>query len=260
MKRSLWCGLLASVLAFQVWADCAPQQSLEPARVARVTDGDTLRLVDGRRVRLIGLNAPELRPQAEPLAEDARQYLSGRLVDGRVWLHAERAPKDGHGRHLMHAFDAEGRSLVEGLLAEGLGFLALFPPALAYADCFVEAEQRARMTGRGVWKESAFGPLPADGRLRSGFVRLQGEVLRVDTSRQAIWLQLRGQAVLKVNRADWRGFEKDPLPDWVGRRLEITGWLVDRQQGRQALPRGFSRWMMVLRHPSAVRLLPDPRG
>ena len=40
----------------------------ETARVARVIDGDTLALADGRHVRMLGINAPELAMRAPPLS------------------------------------------------------------------------------------------------------------------------------------------------------------------------------------------------
>ncbi len=39
---------------------CRPTGALQNVEVARVVDGDTVRLRDGRSVRLIGINAPEL--------------------------------------------------------------------------------------------------------------------------------------------------------------------------------------------------------
>ncbi|MGV6807200.1 MAG: thermonuclease family protein, partial [bacterium] len=45
---------------------CAPFAPGEPVAVSRVIDGDTLHLVDGRRVRLIGVNTPEMGHGDEP--------------------------------------------------------------------------------------------------------------------------------------------------------------------------------------------------
>lgn len=84
-------------------------------------------LADGRSVRLIGVNAPELahhgRP-AEPLAQQAQRRLAELLRDSgqRVRLVNGQQARDHYGRVLAHAFDARGRNLEEQLLAEGLGF------------------------------------------------------------------------------------------------------------------------------------------
>ncbi|MBF3305298.1 thermonuclease family protein, partial [Pseudomonas aeruginosa] len=57
---------------------CRPTGALQNVEVARVVDGDTVRLRDGRSVRLIGINAPELAHNGrttEPFAEAAKQRL-----------------------------------------------------------------------------------------------------------------------------------------------------------------------------------------
>jgi len=53
--------------AFFIWAvllALAATAAADTARVAKVIDGDSLRLSSGREVRLIGINAPELGPDA----------------------------------------------------------------------------------------------------------------------------------------------------------------------------------------------------
>ena len=62
------------------------------ATVAGVIDGDTVRLDDGRQVRLVGIQAPKLplgRPEFEPwpLADAAKAALAG-LIDGRKYSSA----------------------------------------------------------------------------------------------------------------------------------------------------------------------------
>ena len=58
------------------------------ARVIDIVDGDTLVLEDGRKVRLVGIQAPKLplgRPYVaiQPLADDARAALAELTLDAR---------------------------------------------------------------------------------------------------------------------------------------------------------------------------------
>ena len=74
-----------------VWAsECHTQDYDTAGWVSKVHDGDTIRLRDGRVVRIIGLNTPELsrdRQPAQPLSNDARQALKALLgVQRRVFL------------------------------------------------------------------------------------------------------------------------------------------------------------------------------
>jgi len=167
-------------------ADCRlPVNAGRPATVAAVIDGDTIRLANGRHVRFIGLNTPEMarddRP-AQPLAEEAADMLRRLLAGESLRLVVGRDPTDHYGRQLAHA----------RLLEAGLGFQVVFPPNLRFADCYRQAEARARAAGRGVWGEPAFRPVPV-ARLTprdTGFRRVTGTVSRVGESRTAFWLNL----------------------------------------------------------------------
>jgi endonuclease YncB( thermonuclease family) len=91
LRASLAGALLLCAIPSLAAPLCPADHIDEQVRVASMPDGDTLRLSDGRRVRLIGINTPEVahdgRP-AEPLAEEAHALLQ-RLVreaDGRLGL------------------------------------------------------------------------------------------------------------------------------------------------------------------------------
>ena len=104
-------GIWLSAAQAQVF--CPAPAALARVDVQRVVDGDTVRLEDGRSVRMIGLNAPEIgkkgRPD-EPFAVAARLRLQT-LVDaseGRVGLVPGRERKDHYGRTLAHLYGANG--------------------------------------------------------------------------------------------------------------------------------------------------------
>lgn len=129
-------------LAVVVW--CLPAAAVRqeipgpiPARVVEVIDGDTL-LVEARiwldqvvitRVRLAGVDAPEMRANCEPeraAARAARAYLGGQIADGaggdpagaRVVLHQVRWGKFA-GRVLARVTTSAGVDLAAALLAAG---------------------------------------------------------------------------------------------------------------------------------------------
>jgi micrococcal nuclease len=64
-------------------------------RVTVVHDGDTFTLVSGERVRLLGINAPEL---GNCYAEEAKQRLTG-LVEGKT-VRIEEEKRDTYGRRM----------------------------------------------------------------------------------------------------------------------------------------------------------------
>ncbi|EJT84889.1 nuclease [Pseudomonas putida S11] len=94
--------------------------------VRQVVDGDTLRLVDGRSVRLIGINAPEIGRNgrtSEPYAEAARQRLQAlvKASDGRVGLEPGVESKDKYGRTLAHIYGRNGEQYRSTAAQRGLG-------------------------------------------------------------------------------------------------------------------------------------------
>src|SRR5690606_30957160 len=144
---------------------CPPRKIDETARVAQVTDGDTLRLVDGRRVRVLGINAPELaRPGqagqafAEQARDAARQFLP---KNAQVHLMYDREQKDRYGRLLAHVYNHKRQSLSAMLLSRGMAFQVVVPPNLHDAECLARQEMRARTNALGIWKESSLRVRPA---------------------------------------------------------------------------------------------------
>ncbi len=112
--------LRASLTALQT-LDMARAEKVQVKK--RVPDGDGLKLMDGRRVRYLGLDAPEVAnygSPAEPFAREARDFNRLLLSKGPVILFPGRGPnQDKHGRLLRHVF-VNGRWLNAALLLTGL--------------------------------------------------------------------------------------------------------------------------------------------
>lgn len=235
------------------------QAESELAYWSRIQDGDSLRLADGMRVRLIGINAPELANEHgadQSLAQAARIAAENFLAQGeaiRLVYGSER--KDHYGRTLAHVYDSKGNSLEAELLARGLAFHIAVPPNLASAECLKKQENQAREKKLGVWRDSVWQTLKASEvtPAQAGFQILQGRVVKV-SSIGDVWLELDGPVVLKIAREERRYFDDANWHQWRGRRMEVRGWLVDRSDSR-AVARGFKPLVMRLRSPYAIRWL-----
>lgn len=221
-------------------------------------DGDTLQLADGRNVRVLGLNAPEMSGQRgrEPLAGEAtraaREFLAGEAV---VLVQPGPDPVDRYGRTLAHLFRAgDGSSLAQHLLSRGLAWQVAVPPNLAYLECLLAAEDSARRAGVGVWS--------ADYSSESG-VAQPGPGFRVLRTRiESIsfggswWLQTEDDFVIRVASADQPWFDRQEVARWRGAVVEVRGWMFDRR-GSAATSRGYAPWVLTLRHPSGLRQLAE---
>ena len=161
-------GLLvaAGVVVFLVWGSLAKTESaprlerrsstvLASGIVASVTDGDTIRLADNRRVRLVQIDAPE-RTSGECYAEKASAALSRLLPVGtevRLRLDPKLDARDAGGRHLAYAF--RGRTHVNLRLVE-LGAAAPYffrRGRGRYAVQLMRAARAAKTAGDGLWGE-----------------------------------------------------------------------------------------------------------
>ncbi len=213
-------------------AACTPPASADTVKVRQVYDGDTLTLSDGRRVRLIGINTPEMTSKTrpgEPLAIEARNRLRQLLFQhgNRVQIVVGKEPKDRYGRTLGHLWLPGDESITATLLREGYGWTITVPPNVGYLDCYQSAEETARERGNGVWKHSRYQPVQStDLKLSSsGFQRVRGAITRVNRGGGALWINLEGRFAVRIPEADLEWFPDPPERSWIGRKIEVRGWL-----------------------------------
>jgi len=98
--------------------------SYEEHHVIKVYDGDTLTLQTNDRVRLIGIDTPEIK-ESQPFAKEAKEFLSDQVLGQDIFLsfEANGDKKDRYGRLVAWVFVKEGErylNLNEGLVAAGL--------------------------------------------------------------------------------------------------------------------------------------------
>lgn len=136
--------------------------------VKRVIDGDTLRLETGEKVRLLGIDTPEMH-ESKKLYRDAqrtrqdirtiqkmgrRAYeFTKNLVEGkRVSLEFDVQKHDKYGRLLAYVYLEDGTFVNAKLIEEGYASLMTIPPNSKYADLFLKLYQEAREKKRGLWR------------------------------------------------------------------------------------------------------------
>lgn len=235
---------------------CPAPNPVDTFEVQRVVDGDTVRLKDGRSVRMIGVNTPETGKKGrsdEPFAVAARERLQG-LVDasgGRVGVVLGRESKDHYGRTLAHLYGANGENLEAQLLADGLGFQVAVAPNVDLVACQQNAERSARQARLGLWRQS---PVRSVAQIkRSGFAVVSAQVSKIERNRGGIWIELQNSLVLRIAPNLLKRFDSALLNRLQGQEIEVRGWVVDRSR-RGGLEKGQARWLLPLTDPGMLQL------
>ena len=125
--------------------------------VTYVHDGDTLYLDPGTggdelKVRLIGIDTPEIGEHAECFGAEARDRTRALLPEGTVvTVVTEAGPLDQYGRSLLHVYLADGTHVNRVLIDEGFAWAMFFDPNRAFEGEFRDAERAAEAAGVGLW-------------------------------------------------------------------------------------------------------------
>lgn len=128
-----------------------PPQS---ARVVEVIDGDTLVLAGGLKVRVLGIDAPEMERDGQPadfLAHQAKAALTGLTLNREVVLECDRLRYDRYGRLLAYVYLPD-RTLVNAeLVRRGMARVYAHDPNASHRETLLTAQREAIQAQRGIW-------------------------------------------------------------------------------------------------------------
>lgn len=150
-------------------AKAAPSPKVK-ASVARVIDGDTLKMSDDSRIRLIGVDTPELhysdklirdsrrthrdvkeiQAMGKKAADFTRQLCGGKTVD----VEFDVRKSDKYGRLLAYIYLEDGTFVNAKILEEGYGQVMTIPPNIKHAEYFLKLQQTAREGRKGLWADA----------------------------------------------------------------------------------------------------------
>jgi endonuclease YncB( thermonuclease family) len=233
---------------------CPASHYDESATVSSVHDGDTIRLEDGRKIRLIGINAPELARGDKPeqaFAANARNQLKQLIAsnDYQVKMVYGKERHDRYKRTLAHLFLPNNQNLQVALLKLGLATANVYPPNTAFSDCYRQVEQLARCQSLGIWSDENYTTKKST-ELEThtkGFNIISGQVERISESDKGIWLFLDGGIMIGIRTADLPHFDSNKLKSLSGQKIVVRGWLHPKNNVKKGV-----KFYLRLRHPSAI--------
>ena len=167
LKLAVLAGALVTMLTLVVAASATSATAAEPRlfTVAAVTDGDTIRLTNGERVRLVQIDAPE--SAEECYGSKAARVLAGLLPAGtKVKLEADPALDrvDRYGRLLRYIVKGSLNVNI-ALVSRGAATVWFFDGDRGrHASRLLSESKTAKRAGKGLWGDcpgTPFDPLSA---------------------------------------------------------------------------------------------------
>jgi micrococcal nuclease len=157
-------GLLLLLASLLILAGCTTEKPTvadpgrEVVKFVEIVDGDTAKFeIDGKvePVRFLLIDTPETRhPKLgkQPLGPEAKEFTNKLLSEAKeVSLEWDAEKRDKYNRLLAHVY-ADGKSVQEALLTEGLARVGYIYESRNHLDEYRKAEEIAQNAKKGVWK------------------------------------------------------------------------------------------------------------
>lgn len=142
-----------------------PASDAAPCTILRITDGDTVVCSDQRRIRLLGIDAPE-RAQ-KPFGARATGALAELLpVGSDAGVELDVRATDRYGRTLAYLYTPDGRMVNPEMVRRGFALVLTYPPNVRYVDDLQRAQREAHAAKRGLWATDAWACTPRDFRAK----------------------------------------------------------------------------------------------
>lgn len=231
--------------------NCTSNSFQETAKVAHIYDGDTIKLMDGRKLRLIGINTPERGRDGkkdDPFYLEAKNQLQQIIHknNNQVKVLFGKDQRDRYKRWLAHIFTLDNKNITAELIRKGMGFAIAIPPNIQFLKCFQDAEHYAKVQKRGIWNHE-YSRAIAVNSLKdsvSGFQQVEGVVQRIGESRTSFWINLNPKFALRILKKDLIYFSKYHPKYLLKQRLTARGWVYKRKNEQR----------MMIHHPAALQI------
>lgn len=122
--------------------------AFEQQSVARVIDGDTIKLSSGEKVRLLNIDTPE---RGQHYWRESTARMKALAENMSVFLEADKTNRDRYGRLLRYVYCNESMLNIV-MVREGYGCAYYIPPDDRHYKEIIEAEAYAKAHKLGIWQ------------------------------------------------------------------------------------------------------------
>jgi micrococcal nuclease len=128
-------------------ASPSPQVTTDTTLVTRIIDGDTFEIEGGKKVRLIGIDTPEV---GECYYTEAKDRLSALILQKQVKMVKDVSETDRYGRLLRYVY-LEDSLVNEMMVREGYAYASSYPPDIKNQSQLRNAQTTAKELSEGFW-------------------------------------------------------------------------------------------------------------
>jgi len=229
--------------------------------VKEVLDGDTIELSNGKIVRYLGIDTPELRwrkgdawvyhPQL--FAQEAKE-LNSLLVQGKkVKLEYDVEKRDKFNRLLAYVY-VNGLMVNGEILRQGYALLDVRMPNIKHTNFLLKMFKEAKENKRGFWSLAGVQIIsPQEVRKYSGKIKIiEGKITKIEDKGKLFRLTLNGEGQEKT----WIIIYKNNLPifekkgislerDYLHKKVRISGLICEYKQAYE----------IVAHHPAEIEII-----
>ena len=238
-----------------------PQREERKPTVERVIDGDTFVLTTGERVRLIGVDTPELQREDMPVqyyGEEARRFLK-RMVEGKqVSLKSDWQSKDQYERTLAYVYVEDTIFVNLEIVKQGYGFVCTRYP-FEYMESFRKCQRQAMANSTGLWGRKlsqdttrTIDPSDAHGYYGEKVI-VEGKIVRTYNSGKACFLNFhedwKNHLTAVIFATDFENFPDSPEKHYLGKRVRIIG-KIKKYKGAPEIVLNDATEIEVLERPN----------
>ncbi|MBT5229475.1 MAG: hypothetical protein HOM11_04270 [Methylococcales bacterium] len=238
LVRSSFLLLFLALQSAVVLADCGQltSQRVERVTIQRVVDGDTFLTKRGKKIRIIGIDTPEIGRKgrrSEPFAIKAKAHLRQLFEQSqqKVRLLKGRESVDRYGRTLAHVFLSDGRNVSQQLLQRGLAVVLIYPPNERFSQCYIQTEYEARLATLGVWSRAEYALKTVKQIKNHHFNRVRGIVTRLKIYNNQTKITLDHRLLIKIKRLDWSSLSSRFQRLQKGDTLSVRGDMHRSKKG-----------------------------
>ncbi len=243
-------------------ANCISPQLTPPekASVKWVYDGDSLLLKDNRKIRVIGIDTPEVKhhkQKAQAYGAKAREALRELLKSHnyQVYLRYGAERYDRYSRILAHVYLADGTNISNWLLERGYAKTMSIPPNITLANCYLKAEEKAQQQRLKIWryKQNQIKTVQMLSQRSSGYIRLKGKVKKIKYHKKSLILEFKGNSKksvrVKIQKKNLKYFKILKFKKLINKTILVTGILRKR----------YGKRTIYVNYPTQLKILANIR-